>query len=431
MTEFTSIYRYMGGGFPLRDPAARVHVDKIASFLTGGSTINIRRNALRLLLPDVSLNLEKHSMKLVSVALSATLFAGPAIAGVTAKPDPLHARDRVHYKAITELTAQDVEALRANLSTSIPTFTGSFKYGIWPYYYTMVGGAPSAGGTTTIPTVIQPIKFVFNGTTDPATGSPYVLDGTQDLAAVANSPNFQLADYSVGSAMQYSDAIQNAEFYSVRGANWHTVLAPPRVLPTVTINVPSYDATVYTAGNGTLYAKMNYLYFYGQLLSLEKHSGFAATEVPIVLTHDVVLYDWTQSNCCTFGFHNSYKASTGTQFIAWASWLSPGLFGGWADVTALSHELAELINDPTGFNIVPAWEFPGETKCQFNLETGDPVEVLANISYPVTIGTTTYHPQTEALLQWFERTTPSDAFDGAYSYPNTTALTTPAKSCGT
>jgi len=28
-----------------------------------------------------------------------------------------------------------------------------------------------------------------------------------------------------------------------------------------------------------------------------------------------------------------------------------------------------------------------------------------------------YHPQTEALLQWFSRQTSSNAFGGAYSYP--------------
>jgi hypothetical protein len=38
----------------------------------------------------------------------------------------------------------------------------------------------------------------------------------------------------------------------------------------------------------------------------------------------------------------------------------------------------------------------------------------------------TYHPQNEALLQWFEFQSPSDALDGAYSYPDTTILTHPS-----
>jgi hypothetical protein len=40
-----------------------------------------------------------------------------------------------------------------------------------------------------------------------------------------------------------------------------------------------------------------------------------------------------------------------------------------------------------------------------------------------------YHPQTEALLQWFEIGNPSDAIGGAFSYPDTTALTQTATPC--
>jgi len=37
-----------------------------------------------------------------------------------------------------------------------------------------------------------------------------------------------------------------------------------------------------------------------------------------------------------------------------------------------------------------------------------------------------YTLQTEALLPWFERQTPSQALDGTYSFPNTSALTSAA-----
>lgn len=35
----------------------------------------------------------------------------------------------------------------------------------------------------------------------------------------------------------------------------------------------------------------------------------------------------------------------------------------------------------------------------------------------------TYHPQNEALLQWFEFMSPSNALGRAYSYPNASTLT--------
>jgi hypothetical protein len=91
------------------------------------------------------------------------------------------------------------------------------------------------------------------------------------------------------------------------------------------------------------------------------------------------------------------------------------------------------MNDPFTTNaVIPSWQFPGEPGvCQGNLETGDPVEGLAPdlVTFPVTIGGVTYHPQNEALLQWFAQVSPSNALDGAYSYPNESSLTAPSLSC--
>jgi hypothetical protein len=43
--------------------------------------------------------------------------------------------------------------------------------------------------------------------------------------------------------------------------------------------------------------------------------------------------------------------------------------------------------------------------------------------FPVKLGGFLYHPQNEALLQWFEFQSPSSALGGAYSYPDMTTLT--------
>jgi hypothetical protein len=42
--------------------------------------------------------------------------------------------------------------------------------------------------------------------------------------------------------------------------------------------------------------------------------------------------------------------------------------------------------------------------------------------FPVRVSGATYHPQTEALLQWFEQKSTSTAINSAFSYPNTKAL---------
>ena len=113
----------------------------------------------------------------------------------------------------------------------------------------------------------------------------------------------------------------------------------------------------------------------------------------------------------------------------YSSWISPGLFGPtFTDVTALSHELSEAFNDPFVNNATPIWVGPNGL-CQNNLEDGDVIEGLPNATFPITMPNGfTYHPQNEALLQWFAGVTPSNALGGAYSYPDPTVLTSPATS---
>ena len=99
-----------------------------------------------------------------------------------------------------------------------------------------------------------------------------------------------------------------------------------------------------------------------------------------------------------------------------------------SDVSALSHEYSEAFNDPYvladgAHDITPWWS--NGYQCQDLLEIGDVVQVSPNALYPITMNGMTYHVQTEALLQWFEGMTPSDALGGAYSYPDTSILTAP------
>ena len=93
----------------------------------------------------------------------------------------------------------------------------------------------------------------------------------------------------------------------------------------------------------------------------------------------------------------------------------------------MSHEIAETYNDPfvasDGVHDVTPWWLAPNGNCQNDLETGDVIEGLPNGVFPITMNGMTYHPQNEALLQWFEFESPSSAIDGAYSYPNEQTLT--------
>jgi hypothetical protein len=139
--------------------------------------------------------------------------------------------------------------------------------------------------------------------------------------------------------------------------------------------------------------------------------------------------------CCVLGFHSfdfePGDASNGNQLrffvVNYSSWISPGLFRRFQDVTALSHEIAETYNDPfVGFdnlhNVTPWWLSPNGN-CQDSLEVGDVIEGLPKATFPITMNGFTYHPQNEALLPWFEFASNSFAIDNAYSYPDESVLT--------
>jgi hypothetical protein len=118
------------------------------------------------------------------------------------------------------------------------------------------------------------------------------------------------------------------------------------------------------------------------------------------------------------------------QTYIYASWVSPGVFSGGTiqDITPLSHEVSEWLNDPFVDNISPPWSLPGAPQygCSTALEAGDP---LVGFAYPITLNGFTYRPQVIPILPWFARQSPSQAVAGAYSYPDTNVLTSPATGC--
>jgi hypothetical protein len=316
---------------------------------------------------------------------------------------------------------------------TVPNWSSSFTFEGQIFPYTMVGTSPfSTTTTTTVQPVIIPIKFVF------ADGSS--LDGGSKIANTLGSPNFQPSTYtSSTTATQFGDAVQRAEFYaSVQNNDWHTMLAAPQVLPTQVINVPANQATDFLdpfTATRTEVALMSASWFSSKLQNLIASLHIAPNTLPIVATYNTFLYVHDLNNCCILGFHGATQSRNGNgsqqvQTYIYAAWSDTEIFvTPVKDILPMSHEISEWMNDPFVNNATPPWEFPGNLGCQANLETGDPVEVLPNSSFPVTINGFTYHPQTEALLQWFTRESPSSAIDGAYSYPDTTALTSPSQPC--
>ena len=370
------------------------------------------------------------------------------------KPLSIHAQpDAMHSATSSSILADNAQATGFSLAhvISVPNFQGSFISRGVTWQFTMMGTAPWNGASTTIPTHIVAVSLrLQNANLTSFTTVPVTAFETPTL----NSPNFKAANYSTGSGIQFADAVQRAEFFHKMTAGWHTNLHAS-IVHNLTITVPRYTTTnvngfttkvqtYYTskAADGRTTVFLLDEFFNQQILNVvvnEINAGrFTTGALNVALFPNTYLFSLNSSggvgDCCVLGFHTYFTDTAPTEsrwVFAFASWISPGVFSGFQDVTALSHEISEAINDPFVNNLVPAWQYPNEPgTCQDNLETGDPVEVLSNPMFPVQVSGKTYHPQTEALLQWFEQKTTSTAINSAFSYPNTKALTKGATAFG-
>lgn len=340
---------------------------------------------------------------------------------------------------------------------SIPNFNGHyFADGYDPngnpireWYYNTVGNPPQLGGTTNINAPIVPVALSL---LDANGNQLYYDDPTQDVQPTVNSPVFQNSTYSSSATpTQFTDAVQRAEYAGKAKADWHTELVP-NVKTTRVMQLPagSYHYALNSDGTCCLFVLVN-INTFGNLLfpatdtdtttpvGAAEHAGDITTkDISTFLFPNTFLY-FDSGACCVLGYH-TYDVEPGDAsngnlqrdyVLNYSSWITPGLFGaGFQDVTATSHEMAETFNDPfvtsDGVHNVTPWWLAPNGNCQDNLETGDVIEGLPNAVYPVTMNGFTYHPQNEALLQWFEMQSPSDALDGAYSYPDESVLTAPS-----
>lgn len=343
---------------------------------------------------------------------------------------------QAHFEASNKMSELANIVLSRDRVISVPHFNSTFAFQGKSFHVTVVGNPPQRAQITTIPTQIIPISLFFEGYADEK-GNPIVLDVVPNLSAISNSPSFRAAQYPNGYT-QFADAVQRAQFFHVMSPDWHTLLEAPKVLHPVNIEVPRGSANLYRMrSTGAIFAVVDEGFFISQLNTIIQFEDMDVGGLPIALTSNVFLAPRADiRHCCVMGFHTSFDAGERDglqtlQTFIWASWINPGIFGGTiADVTAISHEISEWFNDPFNTNIVPEWQFPGSAStCQNNLETGDPMSASPHAGYPVIIDNFTYHPQNETLLQWFQRKTPSDAIDRAYTFPDETLLTSPAQTC--
>ncbi len=321
------------------------------------------------------------------------------------------------------------------------------------WYFNTVGNPPQHRGSTVLNAPVVPVSLDlldFDGSVR------FHYDAAQFVAPTLASPVFQNSTFSSSTVpTQVTDAVQRASYWSDAKDDWHTLLAPSVKTGRV-IRLPRGTYAFSLNGDGSCCRFV--LVDFGTFVNLLFPATASDTSTPVgaaenagdVTTKDVstflfpntYLFEGSLSNCCVLGFH-SYDFEPGDDsngnvekryVLDYASWISPGLFGGgFEDITALSHEVAEIFNDPFVasdgvHNVTPWWLSPPGASasnglCQNTLEVGDVIEVFPNATFPVTLNGITYHPQTEALLPWFEFQSPSSAIHGAYSYPDESVLT--------
>jgi hypothetical protein len=329
------------------------------------------------------------------------------------------------------------------------------------WQYTMIGRSPfdsDEGGdddgrkkTTFIGAPIVPVNVDLrnaDGSIRFVNGQRLFSDATQFVKPALNSPVFSNSSYSSSfTPTQFTDAIQRAEFFNKADPNWHTLLRP-RVAParTMVLLRGTYQFLLNNDGSCCQFILVNEASFFNALFpptasdtttvmgAAENAGDITTKDMSSFLFPNTFLFQGNPNNCCILGFH-TYDVEPGGPLngfrekryvMDYSSWISPGLFGpSFVDVTAMSHELSEAFNDPFVNNATPWWLAPNGL-CQNNLETGDVIEGLADATIPITTNGFTYHPQNEALIQWFAGVTPSNAINHAYSYPDTGVLTAAA-----
>ena len=403
----------------------------------------------------MSHRLSRAAFAAVLVAFAATLAVGAGSAGAakaTAKADN------------PRFTTQGGVAPQflANART-IPHFTFSYTdptNGV-TYPITMVGSDPRSGNTaTTVKTVIVPLKlnFVAAGQDTSAIDALYYpgyhatpltesFDGTSRVADVINSPIFKSNTYPTdmgGDTAQYGDAFMRSQFGKV-GSGYHVKLDNVKTFGTQTINVPANKGVAYnraaaeSAGKEATAGIADDKWFSARLQNLLNSLQIDPTTVPIFLTDNVMLYSGTYDNCCTIGYHGAGmpighgagsangNGNNPVQTFIYAAWSKPGTYSGFysdysgnrsypsptrgiADIHALSHEVAEWLDDPYVNNAIQPWLTPTAPQygCTPVLETGDPV---VGVWFPLAGNTTAdgydyygeYHPEDEVFAQWFGR----------------------------
>lgn len=325
---------------------------------------------------------------------------------------------------------------------TVPTFAGTFETNGKQYTYRMAGGNPEAGGTTTIPTVLVPVSLSFEAGAK-RTGRAAGGNAERAVQQVLRSPIFQAIDFPNGKT-QYGDAVMRAQFHkTAQKTGWHTLLAEPEIAPPLRIEIPTANGyMLHSVRTGKTLGIADLDFVQKQLFQHLAATGAGPGKLLIAITENVAFYSLADATvCCSVGTHGAQPDAAGASAQAFviASYFDSGVMPRYTDIQGVSQQVAEWMNDPLhGYrsNEFPAWARPpanlgcGGRGASSAYLLEQPTDYLpGSNAMQVSLGRSTYHLETLALLPWFAQGPATDTFQQAYSFPETKALTGPAQPC--
>ncbi|WP_158748418.1 chitinase [Acidobacterium sp. S8] len=317
--------------------------------------------------------------------------------------------------------------------------------------YTLFGQDPSAGKSTTVPTVLVPVKLAFESRK--IDGKPFTMDATSDVASILHSPIYSDFPFAAAGKTQYADAILRTTFPAAK--NWHTLLGKPEV-KAVEITIPTgYGYILSSKKTGTHVAVVDLEFLQRELFKqIPKQDG----KLVIAVTHNTTYYALGDATvCCSWGTHGVDPA-TGNSFVL-SSYIhdAPAVVTD-RDVQPLTQQLAEFIHDPlydpfieseghdakSQGNIFPRWLRPasmhpgdggscGGTSVASRYFLLEPTNTNLKNNFPsskpfaISAGKMSYHLQNVALLPWYLGN--GSNLGNTYSFPDPHALTAAAQPC--
>lgn len=331
------------------------------------------------------------TVAIAMLALAATAFAQyPQVNGV-----PMFAHPAPHL----DLAPPHSAANLAQWNGSFKDLTGVTRT------FTMVGSSPvTTNKTTTVSVWIIPIKFVYGSGHGNKTFDPQhkLSNGRTVTQNTLKSPLFNAGiDFKQGPTdlgnTQYEDAFQRGTWWgkNVKKNNKYHVLLKTVVKPEQTLNCTDSScqvATVNIRGKSITVGLADINYYDSQVQGFMSSLGATPNILPMFIWYDIYLT--SGGGCCIGGYHNANGGQPGGQTYSQAAYVDQvGQFS--QDVSAMSHELGEWMDDPFTDNNVG---------CQDNsiLEVGDPLEGENNFGgYPYKLNGFTYNLQSLVFIGYF------------------------------